>query len=91
MIIDLHLTKDIIDSPYYDPRNSLGIQMDIFEKEIDKALVSGLNEVYVIHGIGEGILKNEIIKMSKQHPYILSAINEYHPLYGMGSTKIIFK
>ena len=91
MTVDLHLSKEILNSPFYDPRNSLNIQMDIFEKEIDKALVMGLNEITVIHGIGEGVLKREIQKVSKQHPHILSTSNDYHPLYGMGSTKIIFK
>ena len=90
-VIDLHLTEDIINSPFYEPKDSLRIQLDLFEKELDNALVRGINGLIVIHGIGEGILKNAIHKILKQHPYILEYINDYHPLYGWGSTKITFK
>lgn len=84
-VIDLHLvSNDIVDFP-------LQYQLDVFERELDKALVLGLTELYVIHGIGEGILKAEVHKICSEHPHILEYKNEYHPLYGMGSTKIIFK
>lgn len=91
MVIDLHLTPDIINSSGYEPRYSLQIQMDYFEKELDKSLVVGYHEVYVIHGIGEGVLKRAIHDYLKTHRHVQSFINEYHPLYGFGSTKVIFK
>lgn len=83
-VIDLHLLSDNIEFP-------LVYQLDTFERELDRALVRGLDHLIVIHGIGEGVLKNEIHKILKSHPHILEYKNEYHPLYGMGSTKIIFK
>lgn len=91
MIIDLHLSNTITQSNNFDPRFALQIQLDIFETELDKALVNGDSEVIVIHGIGSGVLKNEIHKLAKKHPHIDTFINEYHPLYGFGSTKITFK
>ena len=91
MIIDLHLTKDIIESPYFDPKNSLYIQLDMFEKELDNAIVANVPELTVIHGIGEGVLKSEVHKILKKHPLVAGYINEYNILYGMGSTKIVFK
>ena len=87
MVIDLHLT----DGKIYDERYPLRVQLDYFEKELDKALVLGLSEITVIHGIGEGVLKGAVHKISKEHPHVKSYVNEYHPLYGFGSTKIIFK
>lgn len=91
MVIDLHLTKEIIDSSHFDPRYSLQIQMDYLEKELDKSLVIGSHEVYVIHGIGEGVLKKAVHNYLKTHPHVHSFVNDYHPLYGFGSTKIVFK
>lgn len=90
-VIDLHLTEEVLNSPHYKPKDSLRIQLDLFEKELDDALVRGINGLIVIHGIGEGVLKNAIHKILKQHPHISDYINEYHPLYGWGSTKITFK
>jgi len=91
VIIDLHLSNTITQSNNFDPRFALQMQLDMFETELDKALVNGDTEVIVIHGIGSGVLKTEIHKLAKKHPHIDTCINEYHPLYGFGSTKITFK
>jgi len=91
MVVDLHLSPEITNSPGYDPRFSLQIQLDMFEYELDKALALGEIEITVIHGIGSGVLKAAIHKIAKQHPHVGSCINEYNPLYGFGSTKITFK
>ena len=85
MTVDLHLTKDIIESKYFDPRNALSIQISILEKELDNAIVSGVNEMIVIHGVGEGVLKKEVHKILKAHPHVTGFSNDY------GSTKVIFK
>jgi len=45
--------------------------MDV-EKYIDDAFISGLNEVTVIHGRGEGILKKGIHDMLKRHKNVKS-------------------
>ena len=83
-VIDLHIISNGVEFP-------LQYQLDRFEFELDNALFRGLSEFRVIHGIGEGILKKEINKILKSHPHILSYNNDFHPLYGMGSTKIVFK
>jgi dsDNA-specific endonuclease/ATPase MutS2 len=89
-VIDLHLTPEIINSPYYEVGNSLHIQLNMFERSIDDALVKGYNEIWIIHGIGEGILKKEIHKLLSTHPHVSQFINEYHPSYGWGATKVKF-
>jgi dsDNA-specific endonuclease/ATPase MutS2 len=83
-VIDLHILSSDIEFP-------LQYQLDTFERELDRALVRGLSEFRVIHGIGEGVLKKEVHQILRNHPHVLSYNNEYHPLYGMGSTKIVFK
>ncbi len=85
MEIDLHLTKDIINSPYFDPKNALSIQISILEKELDNAILKNITEMTIIHGIGEGILKKEVIKVLKNYPLVSEIKEEY------GKTKIIFK
>jgi hypothetical protein len=91
MVIDLHLPSRITDSPEFEPRYALQIQLDIFETELDIALVNGETELVVIHGIGNGVLKKEVHKLAKKNPHVDTCINEYNPLYGFGSTKITFK
>lgn len=91
MVIDLHLTEEIINSSHFDPKFSLDIQIDYLERKIDESLVMGYENVTIIHGIGEGILKKEVHKFLKSHPHIGDYVNEYHPLYGFGSTVANFK
>jgi hypothetical protein len=91
MVIDLHLPSRITESPNFEPKHALQIQLDIFEAELDIALVNGEIELTVIHGIGSGVLKKEVHKLAKKHPHVLTCVNEYNPLYGFGSTKITFK
>lgn len=91
MVIDLHLPSRITKSPNFEPKQALQIQLDIFEAELDIALVNGETELTVIHGIGSGVLKKEVHKLAKKHPHVLTCVNEYNPLYGFGSTKITFK
>jgi hypothetical protein len=85
MEIDLHLTKDIINSPYFDPKDALTIQIGILEKELDNAILMNLSEMTIIHGIGEGVLKKEVQKVLKKHPSISEIKDEY------GKTKVTFK
>ena len=85
MTVDLHLSKEIIESKYFDPRNALSIQISILEKELDNAIVKGLNEMTIIHGVGEGILKKEVHKVLKAHSHVTEFSNDY------GSTKVKFK
>lgn len=85
-IIDLHLDKSINKTDY-----PLEMQLSILEKEIDMSIVSGVSELRVIHGIGSGVLKNEVHRILSNHDNVLYYCNEYHPSYGNGSTIIIFK
>ncbi len=55
--IDLH-GKDVLQATH---------ELDKF---LDEAMVSGLKEVFVIHGLGSGTLKRELIKYMKTHPFV---------------------
>ena len=45
----------------------------------------------VIHGVGEGVLKNEIHQLLKSRKVVSRFDNRYHPLYGYGATEIYFQ
>jgi dsDNA-specific endonuclease/ATPase MutS2 len=83
MIVDLHIVTE--------SEHPLSVQIDLFERELDRALVCGHEGMVVIHGIGEGILKREVHRICSLHPHVSEYRNEYHPLYGWGSTKIVFR
>lgn len=46
--------------------------IEALEKFIDKALIGGLHQIYIIHGKGTGILRKSLTEYLKQHPEIES-------------------
>lgn len=86
--IDLHI-EELIDS-HKNLTNGqiLNIQTERFEKEMEHCLSNGIKKLIVIHGVGNGKLKQEITS-------ILKSINgiSYHDAsyknYGFGATEIL--
>ena len=89
--IDLHFDKLNFTEYQIKAYGKLNLQLSALEDYISKAYQLGLNEAYVIHGIGQGILKKEVFKLLKKSPYIDSFKNDYFSKYGHGATKIFFK
>ncbi len=87
-IIDLHLTKAEVGKGKIPPEDALFIQLDKFEKSLERAIASGKLEFRAVHGLGTGKLKQEIFKILDKHPHVRSYSNEYHNRYGFGSTLI---
>lgn len=89
--IDLHLDKladnpeEVLDQDY------LGFKMENLERYINNALRLGVPEVFVIHGVGKGFLREQVHRFLDKHPHVERYINEYFQKYGFGATKVIFK
>jgi DNA mismatch repair protein MutS2 len=59
--------------------------MDLLDKFLDRAFVSNLDEIRVIHGFGTGILKNAVARFLSDHPLVSEFIDEG------GSTTVTLK
>ena len=81
--IDLHIEK--INSYFHHMQNSeiVQIQMDYCRKELDLAMVKGRQSIEIIHGIGEGILMNEVHKLLDMYNL------RYYVSNDLGSTEVI--
>ncbi|HMX41654.1 MAG TPA: Smr/MutS family protein [Saprospiraceae bacterium] len=88
--IDLHI--EVLQPGYQrlDKSEILRIQMLHFHRFIDKAVRLGVHNVFLIHGVGEGKLRNAIADALRQHPAVWKFKNEYHHKYGYGATEVIF-
>lgn len=64
--------------------------MSHFEAFLSKAVRLGVPSVFIIHGVGKGVLKDAISQRLKQHPNVAEFRNEYHPKYGWGATEVFF-
>jgi DNA-nicking Smr family endonuclease len=90
-VIDLHIEKLSNNPQQLNNAQMLDLQLLTFEKYYELAIAHGLPEFTVIHGIGEGVLKNEIHERLRLKKQVSSFVNQYHPWYGYGATEIKLK
>jgi len=84
----LHI-EELIDS-HSGLTNSeiLSVQLERFEKEIQYCLSNGIKKLIVIHGVGNGKLKQEIVSILKTIDDITYYDASYKN-YGYGATEIL--
>lgn len=87
--VDLHIGELAGDTSRLSNVDMLKIQMAYFEKCMDHARIEKLYKVIFIHGIGNGTLKNEILRFLRQAEGI-SFYDAAYARYGMGATEVLF-
>lgn len=88
--IDLHIEKLTNGYAKMDKGMMLRLQLSHFEKFMQKAIRLGAPKVFIIHGVGEGKLKEAIAQQLRDFPEVHKFKNEFHPKYGYGATEVIF-
>ncbi|MBS4014347.1 MAG: DUF2027 domain-containing protein [Bacteroidetes bacterium] len=87
--IDLHIGELIENFNNLSNVDMLNIQMDYFRKSIHQAEVEKMHKLIFIHGVGNGVMKNEIRKYLRNTDGV-----EFHDAsfarYGMGATEVVF-
>jgi len=89
--LDLHIEKLAPDYFALKPDEILRYQLRAFENHLEKAISIGVKEVTYIHGIGNGILKAEIIKKLSANIFIKHFEDGRRDKYGYGATKVVLK
>lgn len=85
-VLDLHLEGDEADGPQI-----LATQIRLLEQKLDAAYVARQDTMVVIHGIGNGTLRQAVQDVLRQTSYVRSFSNHWMAAYGWGATEIIFK
>jgi hypothetical protein len=86
--IDLHIEKLTPDHLKLSNSEMLEIQLRHFQKNLDNAIASGMDEITFIHGVGNGILKlkiQEILSRTKSIAFFKDAKKEK---FGYGATLV---
>ncbi len=89
--VDLHIEQLIDNSNGLSNHEMLQIQMDKFHSEMKDAIEKRVSRIVFIHGVGNGVLKQEIYKKLKStyaKYYFQDA--SFHE-YGFGATMVILK
>ncbi|MBL7787033.1 MAG: Smr/MutS family protein [Chitinophagales bacterium] len=89
--IDLHIEQLLPHHKHLHKGEILRYQIATFEKEVETAIRRRELQMIVIHGLGKGKLREEIIKSLRNYPQVASFRNELHPKYGYGATEIFFE
>ncbi len=89
--IDLHIEKLVAEHTKLNNADILRIQLEYFEKYMDRAIQIGVDRVFIIHGVGAGRLRSSVATRLLQMPEVKTFKNEYHPRYGYGATEVIFE
>lgn len=86
--LDLHADKILPDYGRFDKSEILRRQLLHFHRFMDKAIRLGVPCVYIIHGVGEGKLRDAIAAELRAMPYVRKFKNQYHHKYGYGATEV---
>jgi hypothetical protein len=88
--IDLHIQNITNGYAKMDKSMMVRLQLEHFERFMEKAIRLGVPKVYIIHGVGEGKLKDAVADRLSRYPGVKKFKNEYHPKYGYGATEVVF-
>ena len=90
-VVDLHIEKLINSYLHLSNTEIMGIQLSEFDKWFDLAVAHKLPSFIVIHGVGEGVLRDELHSILKTKREVKHFINQYDTRFGYGATEIFFK
>ena len=90
-VLDLHLSALVDDARTVPKERALEVQLAAFDRYMDQALRLDVPQVYVIHGVGDGVLKAAVHKRLATVPFVRKFHNSYHPRYGYGATEVLFE
>ncbi len=89
--VDLHI-ENILPPNHITPKEEyLNKQLDFFEKELEKANMQSISEIVFIHGVGNGILRNEIHKHLGKSTVIEYFKDARKEKFGYGATYVKMK
>jgi hypothetical protein len=84
--VDLHIENLIDNHRNMSNGEILQLQIQTFEKTLDQAIASGMDEIIFIHGAGNGVLKNAIHKILSNSSGIKFYKDARKEKFGYGAT-----
>ncbi|MBT8185645.1 MAG: DNA mismatch repair protein MutS [Eudoraea sp.] len=87
MEVDLHIHQLVPSSRHMTKHEMLNIQLETAKRQLDFAIRKRIQKVVFIHGVGEGVLKEELKYLFGRYENIKYYDADYKK-YGMGATEI---
>lgn len=91
-VVDLH-TEALLPNGTGNrtPADLLTLQLHTFEKTLENAIATGMNDITFIHGVGSGALRSELHRRLGQHPNVKFFEDAQKQKFGYGATKVTIK
>lgn len=91
-VVDLHAEALLPDGPgQRSGADLLNLQLEAFEKNLENAIAGGMDEITFIHGVGNGVLRNELHRRLGKHPGVRFFEDAQKERFGYGATKVKLK
>lgn len=88
-VVDLHIEELVTEPERLDSSAILRTQVNYFTQCLESAMVSNLNKVTFIHGVGTGVLKTAIKEILKEYPNV-EARDASRLQFGYGALEVVF-
>jgi hypothetical protein len=88
-VLDLHMNPDS-KTAHIAPDEILNAQMLMLQQKLQAALAAGLPGMIVIHGIGNGTLRQRVHELLSATKEVESFSNRWMSGYGWGATEVVF-
>ncbi|MBM1106660.1 Smr/MutS family protein [Aurantibacter crassamenti] len=87
MEVDLHINQLVKSSKSMTNYEMLNIQLDTAKRQLEFAIRNRIQKVVFIHGVGEGVLKEELNTLFRRYENLKYYDAEYKK-YGTGATEV---
>ena len=88
MEVDLHIEKLVKSKSGMSNADILNKQLDTAKHKVEFAIRNRIPKIVLIHGVGEGILKEELYRMLRRYPVKFEEAS--YQRYGYGATEVSF-
>lgn len=87
MEVDLHINQLVKSTKGLSNFDMLNLQLETAKRQLDFAIDKRIQKVVFIHGVGEGILKEELNYLFKKYDNLKYYDADYQK-YGLGATEV---
>lgn len=84
--VDLHIHQLIENHKGMDNYDILSLQIDTAKRKLEYAIFKKFSKIIFIHGVGEGVLKNELHFLLRK--YSVDYYDAPYQKYGLGATEV---
>ena len=84
--VDLHIHQLVKKTKGMDNFDILSLQIETAKRKLEYAISKRISKIIFIHGVGEGVLKNELNYLLNRYP--VDYYEASYQKYGMGATEV---